>query len=94
MINLDGMSPRELRDFHAKFVHATDKEALSIFDTEQLQGNDRSDLGAWARRLFARYANIKAQAMDLRTNGKISEALAKEELCERVYNRIPKEIRW
>jgi hypothetical protein len=43
---------------------------------------------------LAVYAKTKAKAMQDRANGMISDALAKENQCERFYRSLPGWARW
>ena len=44
--------------------------------------------------LLADYALAKADAVTFRQTGFISAALLKEKECERIYQKLPKEVQW
>lgn len=43
---------------------------------------------------LARYAEAKHDAMQLRTDGKIEDALRLEESADRIFSQLPKWARW
>jgi hypothetical protein len=72
--------------------------------TPNLDAMDESDLLAFAKmnrkarkqhtRELAHYADTKASAMQHRSRGNIEAALLYEDLCERIYRRLPEHCRW
>lgn len=53
-----------------------------------------SDVKGRGARLYRSYANWKVKAMHCRLDGRIDDALRYEQVCERVYQRIPKDLQW
>jgi hypothetical protein len=45
-------------------------------------------------RLFSMYAGRKANAMILRKNGNIVDAIKQENWCEKIYSQLPEEMKW
>ncbi len=43
---------------------------------------------------LAEYATWKADAMRRRLSGRVSEAVTREEICDRIYLALPKWARW
>jgi hypothetical protein len=44
--------------------------------------------------LYGAYANSKLNAMQFRNAGCIELALSYEQNCERIYNSLPKALKW
>lgn len=67
-------------------------------DPENLDGMYPDDLREFARTTRSRnlrnYACYKADAMDARIAGRIQDALNLEAHCDRIYNALPKQLRW
>lgn len=78
--NLDAMSCTELFDF---CTEAHDK-------ARKTSSSDVRD----ALLALAHYADVKRQAMRLRLDGQIANAMKLETRCERIYDRMPQFIRW
>lgn len=83
--NFDAMPPTELMNFW--FDHQRGRNSKDIFP----------DGGKGSRTITARlagYASNKATAMRCRENGQIVAALVYERICDDIYNRLPKEVKW
>ena len=69
------------------------KEAAEAAQAAALIGDKRKGYTAIARQL-AHYASNKATAMGCRLRGDIGAALIYENICDGIYNRLPKDLRW
>lgn len=85
--NLDAMPAGELMDFWKKFQRPTRKDA------EELVGDRRKGYTTIAGKL-AGYASNKATAIRCRLKGQIDAATSYEAICDRIYERIPEDLRW
>lgn len=67
-----------------------------MFDAPNLDAMNVDDLrvAAASLQLLANYARLKATAMERRARGQVSEALAGEAQCERLYRMLPDAHRW
>lgn len=61
-----------------------------------LDGMDSDDLRKVSEALYtvSKYAEYKAESMDLRKMGKIENAQRKERHCEDIYELLPEELKW
>lgn len=85
--NLDAMPLFELQAFWVKYHRGTRKLAAELI------GDKRPGYTTLANKLAA-YALNKACAMQLRLEGKISQAVTYEEGCDIIYSQIPDDLRW
>lgn len=85
--NLDAMSEDELMVFYNK--HRLHRRK----DAEALVGDKRPGYTNIAGSL-AHYSINKAVAMKCRREGNINGALCYENICERIYHRLPEDIQW
>jgi hypothetical protein len=85
--NLDAMSLDDLSAFYAKYAHPSLKAA------EFIVGDRRKGFTVIVARLAA-YAINKSVAMSCRGKGQIQAAQTYEKICEEIYERIPKDLRW
>lgn len=84
--NLDAMPQTELMGFWAKYHRP--KRA----DAADLVGRRKGYIGL--AQDLANYACSKAVAMRCRLEGKIGTALMYEGICDRIYDRLPTDLRW
>ena len=82
--NLDGMFQD---DVQAWWEQHKDKPAATIFPRKP-----KGYIGAFADLLS--YAYNKSTAMQFRIGGDIPQALKYEEMCDRIYNRLPAYAKW
>jgi hypothetical protein len=85
--NFDSMSLEDLLTF-AQFESNTTRTAAS-----NLVGDRRPGYLAIARNI-GHYARNKAGAMQCRERGDILAATNYETICERIYQELPKDVRW
>lgn len=85
--NFDAMTEDELMKFWSKYHRPRRKDA------EELIGDRRKGFTNIAADL-ANYACNKSVAMKLRLEGKIETALNYEQQCDRIYERLPEDLRW
>ncbi len=83
--NLDCMYEDELRAFAV--TQPSRKKAREMFPT-------RPPGYTVAARNVGSYAANKATAMGLRASGEIAQALLYEEVCDRIYQKLPWFARW
>lgn len=67
-----------------------------MFDAPNLDDMNVDDLrvAAASLQLLANYAKLKATAMERRANGQVSEALAGEKRCDKIYRMLPDAHHW
>lgn len=85
--NFDAMTAEDLFNFALKFRKPSRKAAAELI------GDTRDGYTKIAREL-ARYAEAKCVAMKARAKGAIGNALSHEELCDRIYDSLPEDLRW
>lgn len=85
--NLDCCSPEELMAFWGRYHRASRRDA------EALVGDRRPGYTAVAATL-ANYACNKATATQCRLRGEVQAAEIYEDACDKIYARIPKDLRW
>jgi len=83
-LNLDDES--EVETFIAKHGNSKNRRLANALG---LSGRGANKLA----NLFSGYAWNKKTAIELRKEGKISVAMQYEEICERIYGRIPAHFR-
>ena len=67
--------------------------------TTNLDGMDVDELREFANDktnnvILRRYAKMKAKAMECRLGGDIQAALQLESMADRIYQRLPEELKW
>ncbi len=85
--NFDAMDKGELMEFWKRYARPSRKDA------EELIGDRRKGFTTISGTLAA-YASNKATAISCRLKGKIDAALGYEEACEKIYERLPADLRW
>lgn len=85
--NLDGMSEDELMAFWKRYNRPTRADA------EELIG-DRRKLFTVITSHLASYAVNKATSMGCRKRGDLAAATLYEGIAERIYERLPDDVRW
>lgn len=85
--NLDGMSEKELGEFWYKY--RSGGRNLS----KELIGDTRPRFTSMARDL-ANYAINKSAAVQCRARGDVVAAMGYELVCDRIYKRLPEDLRW
>lgn len=85
--NFDAMTETELMAFWKRYHRATRKDA------EQLVGDRRKGFTVIAA-MLANYACNKSVAMKCRLDGRITAALVYEDICEKIYERLPDDLKW
>jgi hypothetical protein len=87
MINLDAADSADLWAFWQAH-HAANRSSRML-----LCGNTGRGTKKWTQAL-ANYACNKSVAMKLRATGEIERAKTYELICERIYQDLPKALRW
>lgn len=86
--NMDAMTQDQLAAFARMYFNPRPDEAVKL--TGQAEPETAMDIA----KLLAVYANNKAKAMESRLKGDIGTALRHEEECDKIYDRLPDEVRW
>ena len=65
-------------------------------DMRNLDAMERDELLSFAvgMEMLAQYAKIKAAAIEARLAGNINVAMAREQECDSIYARLPRNLRW
>lgn len=87
-MHLDGMSQDELMAFWKRY-----RKGAKLEDCRALIGDSRKGYTRIANDL-ANYASNKATAIQCRLNGLLRTALSYEAICDRIYDGLPKDVRW
>ena len=85
--NFDAMSEDDLMGFWLKYSRTSRAQAAELI------GDRRKGFTVVAKQL-ANYASNKATAMACRVRGDIRAALVYEQICDSIYNHLPKDVRW
>jgi hypothetical protein len=85
--NLDCMDVEELQGFTAKYWNSSKVLA------EELIGDRRRGFKSIADQLVM-YARHKTHAIKHRTEGEIGSATVFESICDRIYAKLPEDLRW
>lgn len=85
--NFDAMDREELMEFWKKYHRPSRKDA------EALIGDRRKRFTSLASTL-ACYASNKAAAIACRLQGNMPGAQAYELICDRVYDKLPADLKW
>ena len=85
MQNLDSMSIEDLRDFA---VLLSTRKGARIYIPDKRKGYTKIALD------LSGYASNKLYAMRLRVEGRIDVALKYEKIADKIYNSLPKDLRW
>lgn len=86
--NLDAMTADQLRGFIHMYMNPRPDEAV------KLTGQAEPETAMEIAKLLAVYANNKAHAVESRIKGDMGEALRHEEECDKIYERLPDELKW
>lgn len=86
--NLDAMPRSELTSWAIHCGESIGSAAAGMFP------DIHAEAAVPATRLLTVYAHTKAVAMKLREDGAIGEALALEQSCDWIYQRLPRFARW
>lgn len=84
--NLDAMSQADLMDFWMKYSRSKRKDAKALVGERKKYISITQDL--------ASYAVNKATAMQCRLRGTIDTADMYERICDKIYDRLPVDLRW
>jgi hypothetical protein len=86
--NMDSMTQDQLLGFVAMYKNPRPEESMNLTGIKNPE--DAMDVA----RLLSFYASNKKKAMEDRLKGDMNSALAHEEECERIYERLPDEVKW
>jgi hypothetical protein len=86
--NLDATTADQLKSFVAMYRNPRPQEAV------QLTGISEPEMAMEAAKLLAVYATNKYHAMESRLKGDIGNALRHEEECDKIYDRLPDNLKW
>lgn len=86
--NLDATTIDQLKSFASMYRSPRPQEAV------HLTGISEPETAMEAAKLLAVYATNKYHAMESRMKGDIGEALRHEEECDKIYDRLPDNLRW
>lgn len=86
--NLDALSHNELTAFWVRHQGGRSRK-----EAEFLVGDRRKGYTIIAAQL-ANYAINKATAIDCRLRGDTQAALVYEQICDLIYERLPRDVRW
>lgn len=85
--NLDAIDESELIAFGAKYSEPKRYDAEVLLDSKN---NNCIQICVE----LSNYAINKATAMKCRSVGNITKAYKHEVICDTIYNKLPKELRW
>ncbi len=85
--NLDAAGPDELTKFAERYEGALFTKARELFP-------DRPKRYVCAARDLGHYARNLSVAWKLRAEGKVQSAVKYEEICDRIFNNLPRYARW
>jgi len=85
--NLDALPPDELVKFAERYEGALFLRARELFP-------DRPKRYVGAARDLGHYARNMSVAWHLRAAGKVQSAVKYEEICDRIYQKLPRYARW
>lgn len=89
-----------LLDFSKDELNLDDmsKEQLILFyqyaEFHQRSFSNHLGVSVDALKNLKRYAINKSTAMSCRLDGSIKEAMEYEEICDKIYSKLPDELRW
>jgi hypothetical protein len=86
--NLDAMTADQLKSFVLMYRNPRPDESV------HLTGISEPEMAMEATKLLAVYATNKMHAMEERIKGNMGEALRHEEECDKIYERLPDDLRW
>lgn len=86
--NFDGMNQIDIEEWLTNHPY-NEKTAKKLFGDQDFQIDQIAVLLT-----IREYASYKNEAMKRRAKGYIGSAMECEEACDRIYNRIPKSLRW
>lgn len=86
--NLDAMTPDQLKSFAVMYRNPRADEAM------HMTGMAEPEAAMEAAKLLAAYAINKQIAMENRAAGKIGVAIQHEDECDKIYERLPENLRW
>lgn len=86
-INLDAIPEDDLREF-AKSMHYLKRQEAALIFPGKPKGYVK------ASHMLENYAWNKLTAMILRKEGEINRAIEYENICQRIYDRLPEFARW
>lgn len=86
-LNLDALSADELLELVRQANNNTGGTTEALF-------GENTAVNRGALEWLVKYALAKTLAIGLRKNGDIANAMMRENECERIYNKMPKIVRW
>lgn len=78
-------------------IESNEIEAVNLdgmFPDELMEFWEKNKDGTIEQRALATYAKSKAEAMMLRESGEINAALRLELNCDRIYGKLPQNLKW
>lgn len=86
--NLDAMTSDQLKSFALMYRNPRPEEAV------HMTGMAEPESAMEAAKLLAVYATNKKIAMENRAAGNIGVAIQHEDECDKIYDRLPENIKW
>lgn len=86
--NMDAMTHDQLGGFVAMYRNPRPDEAV------KLTGIAEPEMAMDVARLLAAYATNKQKSMESRASGDMGSAIRHEDDCDKLYERLPEDLRW